>query len=89
PGDIEQKIKPRRSSFIAINCEAHNFMFGFMMAPENPYAVVVGEDGSFSLDDVPAGSYTVKAWHPKFGIIKTDIDVPAGAAAQADFVFSQ
>ncbi|MFQ5953966.1 MAG: hypothetical protein ACE5JZ_02765, partial [Kiloniellales bacterium] len=37
PGDIEQKIRPRRSPFIGINCEAHNFMFGFMMAPKHPY----------------------------------------------------
>ncbi len=89
PGDIEQEIKPRRSSFIAMNCEAHNFMFGFMMAPEHPYAVVVGEDGSFSLDDVPPGDYTVKAWHPRFGILKSDVSVTEGASAPADFVFSQ
>ena len=48
PGDIQQDIKPRRSSFIGLNCEAHNFMFGFMMAPTHPYAVVVGEDGSYT-----------------------------------------
>ncbi len=88
PGDIEQNIKPRRSSFIGINCEAHNFMFGFMMALKHPYAVVVGEDGSYSLDDVPPGTYTVKVWHPRFGITKTKLTVTAGAAAQADFSFA-
>jgi hypothetical protein len=89
PGDIEQTIKPRRSSFIAMNCEAHNFMFGFMMAPIHPYAVVVGEDGSYSLDDVPPGTYTVKAWHPRFGIKESEVTVTEGAAAEAGFTFSQ
>ena len=56
PGDISDKIKPRRSSYIGINCEAHNFMFGFMMAPTHPYATVVGEDGSFSIDNLPPGN---------------------------------
>ncbi len=88
PGDIEQKLKPRRSPFIAINCEAHNFMFGFMMAPKHPYAVVVKEDGTYSIDDIPPGEYTVKAWHPRFGIKKTKLTVPAKGAAEADFVFS-
>ncbi len=88
PGDITQKLKPRRSPFISINCEAHNFMFGFMMAPKHPYAVVVGEDGSYSIDDVPPGSYTVKSWHPKFGVQKTKVKVAANGAAKADFVFS-
>ncbi len=89
PGDIEQQIKPRRSHFIAINCEAHNFMFGFMMAPKHPYAVVVKEDGSYSLDNVPPGKYTLKAWHPGFGVKKTKVTVPAGGAVDANFAFSE
>jgi hypothetical protein len=87
PGDIEQAVKPRRSSFISINCEAHNFMFGFMMAPVHPYAVVVGEDGSFEIGDIPPGDYTVKAWHPTLGIQKTKLTVPAGGAVEANFAF--
>jgi hypothetical protein len=89
PGDIEQEIKPRRSPFIAMNCEAHNFMFGFMMAPKHPYAVVVGEDGSYSIDGLPPGEYTVKAWHPRFGIQKTEVTVEAGGAADVGFAFAQ
>ena len=89
PGDIQQNIKPRRSSFIAMNCEAHNFMFGFMMAPEHPYAVVVGEDGSYSLDNVPPGTYTLKAWHPRFGLKESEVTITEGAAAEASFTFSQ
>ena len=87
-GDIAQEVKPRRSPFIAINCEAHNFMFGFMMAPSHPYAVVVGEDGSFSLDGVPPGTYTVKAWHPRFGLQETEVTVPPNGEATTDFAFS-
>jgi hypothetical protein len=88
PGDIMEELKPRRSPFIAINCEAHNFMFGYMMAPTHPYAVVVGEDGSYSIDDVPPGKYTVQAWHPRFGLQKTTLEVPAKGVASADFTFS-
>ncbi len=88
PGDIEQAIKPRRSAFISINCEAHNFMFGFMMAPPHPYAVVVGEDGSFEIGDIPPGDYTLQAWHPTLGIKESKITVAGGAAAEANFSFS-
>jgi hypothetical protein len=88
PGDIKDKIKPRRSHYIGINCEAHNFMFGFMMAPIHPYAVVVGDDGSFSIDNIPPGKYTLKAWHPRYGIKKTKITVTAKAALDANFAFA-
>ncbi len=88
PGDIEQELKPRRASFISINCEAHNFMFGFMMAPKHPYAVVVNEDGSYVLDNVPPGTYTLKAWHPRLGVQKTKVTVPESGDVKADFAFS-
>ncbi len=88
PGDINDKIKPRRSSYIGINCEAHNFMFGFMMAPTHPYATVVGEDGSFSIDNLPPGKYTLKAWHPRYGIKKSKIKVEASGALEVNFAFS-
>jgi hypothetical protein len=88
PGDIEQELKPRRSPFISINCEAHNFMFGFMMAPEHPYAAVVGEDGSYVIGDVPPGTYSVVAWHPKFGLKEAKVTVAAGGEAVANYAFS-
>lgn len=88
PGDIVEQLKTSRSPFIAINCEAHNFMFGFMMAPKHPYAVVVGDDGSFNIGDIPPGEYVLKAWHPRFGIQKTSIIVSDGSASSADFLFS-
>jgi hypothetical protein len=89
PGDIKDKIKPRRSDYIGINCEAHNFMFGYMLAPVHPYAVVVGDDGSFSIDNIPPGEYTLKAWHPRFGIKKAKIKISAKGSLDVNFEFSQ
>ena len=89
PGDIKDKIKPRRSSYIGINCEAHNFMFGYMLAPSHPYAVVVGDDGSFSIDNIPPGKYTLKAWHPRYGVKKAKITVSAKGSVDANFEFSE
>lgn len=87
PGELVQELKTRRAPYIGINCEAHNFMFGFMMAPSHPYAVVVGEDGSYSLDGIPAGKYTIKAWHPRYGIQKSKITVEAGGSLEQSFTF--
>ncbi len=88
PGDIKKQLQPKRSHFVSLNCEAHNFMFGFMLAPEHPYAVVVKEDGSYSLDDVPPGTYTVKAWHPRLGLKEAKVTVAAKGKAEANFAFS-
>jgi len=74
---------------VLFNCEAHNFMFGFMMAPEHPYAEVVGDDGSYAIRDVPPGAYTVKAWHPRLGLQESKVTVPAKGTAEASFEFKK
>lgn len=88
-GEIDEKIKPSRSPYIGLSCEAHLFMFGFLIAPKHPYAVVVKENGSYTIDGVPPGTYTVKAWHPRLGLKRTKLTVPAGAEVEANFVFSR
>jgi hypothetical protein len=50
--------------------------------------VVVNEDGSYTLDDVPPGDYTILAWHPRFGLKEAKVTVPPGGKAQASFAFS-
>ena len=89
PSETKKRIKTRRSPFIAINCEAHNFMFAWMFAADNPYAVVVGEDGSFTLSDVPPGRYKVKAWHPRLGIQEAEVTVPAKGSVEVNFTFTK
>lgn len=89
PGDIVKQLTPRRSHFVSLNCEAHNFMFGFMLAPEHPYAVVVKEDGTYSINDVPPGTYTVKAWHPRLGLKEAKVTVPVKGKVDASFTFSK
>ncbi len=64
-------------------------MFGFMMAPEHPYAEVVGDDGSYAIKDVPPGTYTVKAWHPRLGLKEAKVTVQAKGTAEASFEFTK
>ncbi len=50
--------------------------------------VIISAPWYYSLDNVPPGTYTLKAWHPRFGIKKTKITVEAGGTVAADFAFS-
>ena len=88
-GDIKQPIKVRRANAIKIECDAHDFMHAWSFAAENPYAVVTKEDGSFSLDNLPAGEYEIKAWHPVLGEKSSKVTVAGGGSASASFEFSK
>ena len=68
---------------IHFKCDVHSWMSAYAFAVAHPYYVVTADDGSFSLTDVPAGTYKVKAWHPKYGEKTADVTVTAGGTASA------
>ncbi|HEY4490971.1 MAG TPA: hypothetical protein VI958_03180, partial [Acidobacteriota bacterium] len=45
-------------------CDAgHPWMNSYVMPANHPYYAVTDEEGNFVLDNVPAGTYTIKMWH--------------------------
>ncbi|MEE9203795.1 MAG: carboxypeptidase-like regulatory domain-containing protein, partial [Nitrospirales bacterium] len=62
--------------------------FSWAMVVNNPYYAVTGEDGVYSLTDVPPGEYTVTAWHPGVGrFLEQKISVKPNGNTLADFEF--
>ncbi|MDP6980708.1 MAG: carboxypeptidase regulatory-like domain-containing protein [Myxococcota bacterium] len=84
---FNKPIKMRRGNVIRMECDQHDFMIGWAYVPDNPYYAVVAADGTFSIADVPAGTYKAEAWHPYLGIKKGKVTVEAGGAAALDFEF--
>jgi hypothetical protein len=57
-------LKPNYNQPIAINCDIHKWMSGYVWAFEHPYAAVTKEDGTYEIKNVPAGvELKVVAWH--------------------------
>lgn len=74
---ITQTVNVSRGRVIRIECDAHDFMLGWMVVSDHPYVTVVGENGTFEIGDVPPGSYKVQAWHPFLGEQVQEVTVPA------------
>ena len=52
---------------VKIKCEVHPWMSAYAGVVDNPFYGVTGEDGSAQIKDLPAGEYTIEAWHEKYG----------------------
>lgn len=88
-GQVNTKaIKTRRGNAVELSCDAHSWMAGWLYVLEHPYYAVVGADGQFSIDGVPPGSYTLKAWHPALGELEQEIEVGADGSVETDFQYS-
>lgn len=75
---------------VPVKCNQHPWMKSYVGVTKHPFFAVSGEDGSFTIKGVPAGKYTVVAWHEggANGTEKTmEVTVPAKGAATADFSF--
>jgi len=90
PGDepITRKFaKPE--IMIPVKCNIHSWMHAFIGVVDNPYFSTTGEDGTFTLPNLPPGTYTVAVWQEKLGIIGQQITVTAGHDSAADLVYRQ
>jgi hypothetical protein len=83
-----EKPLPKTAEQIKLKCDVHPWMLGFVIVNKNPYFAVSKEDGKLDIKDVPAGTYTVEAWHEKFGTKTQQVTVTDGKPTQAKFEFS-
>jgi plastocyanin len=73
---------------VKFKCDVHPWMTGYVLVTDNPYFAVSGDDGSFTIANVPAGTYTLEAWHEKLGTKTVQVTVADGKTADAKFDFT-
>ena len=69
------KLITRRSGMIKVECDQHRFMQTWILVPLNPYFATTDERGRFSIDQIPADTYTLSAWHPSLGYLEQALTV--------------
>jgi plastocyanin len=74
----------KKECVASLLCKVHPEMEAFVVVVPTPYFATTKADGSYSIANVPDGSYTVKVWHPKLKGTEKAVSV-AGGAVEADF----
>ncbi len=72
---------------IKVKCNIHSWMHAYIGVVDNPYFSVSAEDGSFSITNVPPGTYTVGIWHEGFDPQQQQVTVSPKSSAHANVVF--
>jgi len=66
-------------------CSIHKAMNCVILVLENPYFAATDESGGYSIQNVPAGTYKIKAWHERLPSQVKDIIVPESGEVRMDF----
>jgi hypothetical protein len=74
-----QRIKKplKKPGLVRVECDAHGWMLGWIHVADNPYYAVTDKDGSFTIKDVPPGTYTLVTWQEHTGDVETPVTVKA------------
>ncbi len=67
---------------VKIKCDVHPWMAAYAGVLDHPFYAVSGDDGSFAIQDLPAGSYVMEAWHEKYGVQEQAVSVTDEGATQ-------
>ncbi len=73
---------------VALECNVHGWMNAYLGVLPHPFYAVSGSDGSFSIKGLPAGTYTIEAWHEKYGTQTATVTVAGAAPKTQDFTFA-
>ena len=77
---LERPLK--KPGITRVECDAHGWMLAWIYVADNPYYAVTQKDGTFSIPDVPPGSYTLVAWHAYTGETEIPVTVKPKDTAQ-------
>jgi plastocyanin len=72
---------------IKFKCDVHPWMTGYVGVSNHPFFAVTGDDGAFTIPKVPAGTYTLEAWHERYGSKTAEITVADDKPTEIKFVF--
>jgi plastocyanin len=78
-----------RPEFISVKCNVHPWMHAYFAVLKTSHYAVTGDNGAFSLNNLPAGKYTITAWHETLGTQTQEITITGNETVPVNFVFKR
>lgn len=72
---------------LRLKCDVHPWMVGFLGVKSHPYFAVTADGGTFRIEGVPAGTYTLQAWQEKLGTLDESVTVKDGETVTVELAY--
>jgi plastocyanin len=77
----------RQEVMVPVKCNVHPWMRAYIGVVAHPFFAVTGDDGSFTIKGLPPGTYTIQAWHEKYGVQEQQVIVQSGESKAVEFSY--
>ena len=78
----------QKSGLVNVYCDIHSNMEAFVLVLPNAWFAQPDGEGRFVLPPVPAGTYTVRVWHPDLGETTTSVTVADDATRDLEITLA-
>ncbi len=78
-----------REVMVPFKCDVHGWMTSFGGILDHPFFAVTSDGGKFELKNLPAGTYTVEAWHEKMPPQTQTVTVGEKRTQSVSFTFKR
>ena len=85
PKGEKRSFKFDQPGVVPLLCNVHPEMSGYIIVTPTPYYAQTDASGSFKIDNVPDGKYTVVAWHEGSKPLSKPVTVAGSAPANIAF----
>jgi hypothetical protein len=72
---------------VPFKCDVHGWMHAYAGVVAHPYFATSAAGGKFEMKSVPAGKYTIEAWHEKLGPQTQEVTVGESETKEVTFTF--
>jgi hypothetical protein len=85
---MAQRVEMARAELgIPVKCDIHFWMSAYIHVLPHPFFAVTGNDGTFVLNGVPPGTYTLQTWHETLKPQTQTVTVQADERKTVDFIY--
>ncbi|HVH66882.1 MAG TPA: carboxypeptidase regulatory-like domain-containing protein [Gemmatimonadales bacterium] len=86
-GMTTERTFTAREDMLPFECNVHGWMHAFAGVLPYPFFATTGSDGRFTIKDLPPGTYTIEAWHEKYGSRTATVTVTGTETKTVDFTY--
>jgi plastocyanin len=84
---MTKDVEFKREEIVLVKCDVHPWMSAYVGVFAHPFHGVTSKKGTATLSDLPAGEYTLVAWHEEMGEVEQKVTVKDGEELEVKFEY--